>query len=81
MRRPALTKKRVFLWFEASLQAKSRNMRSRAGGEGGEARAAAMSANSLLLMGGPSLRVSSQLSSLRHQRDQQGGEQSFAEKV
>lgn len=32
-----------------------------------------MSANSLLLMGGPSLWVSSRLSSLRHQRDQQGG--------
>lgn len=45
-------------------------MHSGAGDEGGEAGAAVMSANSLSLTGGPSLRVSSRLSSLRHQRDE-----------
>lgn len=48
-------------------------MHSGAGDEGGEGRAAVMSANSLWLTGGPSLQVSSRLSSLRHQRDQRGG--------
>lgn len=48
-------------------------MHGGAGDEGGEAGAVVISANSLSLTGGPSLRVSSQLSSLRHQRDQEGG--------
>lgn len=48
-------------------------MHSGAGDEGGEAGATVMSANSLSLTGSPSLQVSSQLSALRHQRDQNQG--------
>lgn len=48
-------------------------MHSGAGDEGGKAGAVVVSVNSLSLTGGPSLWVSSRLSSLRHQRDQEGG--------